>query len=1062
MAGAKLGGKILAALLAALLLVTSATPVFAEIGDDIGESVTDIGTTDGDGESTDENPGGGEGGLPSGDEAEYPDVKAAYEAAGYKPGADTILVFGTGADGVFTDGGIVGVKESVVTIDTYTDDNGEARKSLVWDYTNPGDASTNKNTGYTFVFNVESEGLYCLNFDYVSIAAANAEIARDVYIDGVLPYAEAMGVPLFKTYEENGEVTQTFVGDKYEGDDIRPSIVEKFIWLNQSVYDNQYRESLPLQFYLPAGQHTLTLEFSSQPAVFSAISFIPAIAPKTYEDYVADCQAAGYREGAGSFQIQAEECDVRSSSGVRREYNTDPSASDYSYSRKVLNTVGGVNWNEGGEAASWTCTVETAGLYRIGFRYEQSGNEGLPSFRQLTINGEIPFAEASAIAFDFGNNLKDMTIGDDDVEGGYLFYLEPGDVITLTVVMGEYADCLRELEDIVDTIMDLYSTIRVITGSDPDSNYDYGLERHIPTLDQDLNNIRLRLLEVCDRLYMTEEDYQAAVEEAKAKGEAIPPKPICSTRPGMVSNFRSVAEDFEKWRKEPLLIPGDMGDITGNATNITTYVTTMKSQQLELDVIYLAPTEDQFVKKSSHWYDRIFSFFNNLWLSFMKDYTQIGITSGEAENIDVWVGRGTEYCEILREMLKKSFTEETGIGVSINILPSGQLSASGTNLLMLSYISGNAPDLVLGGGANDAIEFAIRDAMFALEGFEDFEEVKSRFYPAMFDACEYQGHYYALPETMTFMTLFYRTDIFEKLGLKVPTTWDELYGDVIPVLYENDMQFWYAGGYDLFLYQHGGSYYRDDYDENGVLQKNIRTGLDTTVAYEAFVEYTDMYNVQGVPVSINFYNQFRYGDVPIGMADFATYMQFLIAAPEIAGKWDLAPVPQSVLTDENGNEYLSQATTGLGGNYCFIMDNVTNGKYDEEKFASKSAAAWEFMKWWTRTDIQSEYGAEVEAVIGRDARWLSANVEAFKNTAWEGNHLNVILESQEMAVVTPNVLGGYYTSRHVTNAFNRTVVARDTRARDSLIQSVKDINKEIWAKRTEYNTGVPADASTLS
>ncbi len=1057
MAVATYGKKLLAVLLVTFLLVTSATPVFAEIGDDIGGSGTSDTTGNGSAEGdTDE-------GVLSGDEVPYEEVLASYIKAGYKPGAGKVTVFGYDEAGVFTDGTVIGVDKSVVTVKDYADGEGVSRPSLVWDYTKAGDASTNENTGYTFTFTVEKDGLYNLQFDYLSIAAANAEIARDIYIDGALPFAEAMGVPLFKNYVEDGEVTQTYVGDKYEGDDIRPSIIENFVWLTQSVYDNQYRESLPLQFYLTAGQHTLTLDFSSQPAVFSNISFVPAEQPVSYAEYLEACKAAGYKEGNGAFKIEAEDCDSRSSSGVRREYNTDPSASDYNFSRKVLNTVGGVNWNEGGEAATWTCTVETAGLYRIGFRYEQSGNEGLPSYRQLAINGKIPFAEAEAIAFDFGNNLQDMTVGENNgVDGGYLFYLQPGDEITLTVVMGEYAECLRELEDIVDTIMELYSSIRVITGADPDSNYDYGLERFIPTLDKDLNDIRLRLLNVCDRLYMTEKDYNAAVEAAKAAGEPIPEKPICKTRPGMVSNFRSIAEDFEKWRKEPLLIPGAMGDITGSATNITTYVTTMKSQQLELDVIYVAPSEDQFVKKESRWYDRLFSFFNNLWLSFMKDYTQIGITSGKTENIDVWVGRGTEYCEILREMLKKDFTEETGIGVSINILPSGQLSAGGTNLLMLSYISGNAPDLVLGGGANDAIEFAIRDAMFALEGFEDFEEVKSRFYPAMFDACEYQDHYYALPETMTFMATFYRTDIFEKLGITVPETWDELYGDVLPVLYENDMQFWYAGGYDLILYQHGGSYYRDDYDENGVLQKNIRTGLDTDVAYRAFVEYTDMYNVQGMQVSINFYNQFRYGDVPIGIADFATYMQFLIAAPEIAGKWDLAPIPQSVLTDENGKEYISSATTGLGGNYCFIMDNVTNGKYNEEKFASKNAAAWEFMKWWTSTPVQTEYGAEVEAVIGRDARWLSANIEAFKNTAWEGNHLNIILESQEMAVITPNVLGGYYTGRHVTNAFNRTVVARDTRARDSLIKSVKDINKEIWAKRTEYNTGVPADASTLS
>lgn len=1030
MASAKLGKKVLAVLLAALMLTTSSATVFAEIAEDIGGgSVSeDIGAGS-------DNETGEEGEQSSNKGTSYSDVKAEYEANGYKPGSSVITVFGENSDGVFTDGGVVGVGESAVIIEDFTDEKEVTKKALIWDYTEKGDASTNKNLGYTFTFTVAESGLYTIRMGYCSIAAANAEITRNILIDGKLPFNEATGVPLFKNYVEQGKVTQTNVGDKYRGDDIRPSIVESFTWMSQSVYDAEYLEMYPLQFYLEEGEHTLTLEFLSQPAIFSSIEFVPAKTAITYKDYASANAAAGYKNGTGSFVIEGEDCFARNSSGVRREYNTDPSCSDYSFSSKVLNTIGGDNWNEGGETATWKATVTEAGLYRIGMRFEQSWNEGLSSYRQLTINGEIPFAEAAAINFDYKNGIQDITVGANDVDGGYLFYLEPGDEISLTVVMGKFSSVITELEDIVDTIMNLYSDIRVITGANPDSNYDYGLERYIKDLKTQLMGIRNRLLAVNDELL------------------AISPK-----RPGMVSNFKSIADDFKKWHDDTLLIPGAMGTLTGNATNITTWVTEIKNQRLEIDVLYIAPTEAEFNKKEAGFFDGLISFFVNLWMSFMKDYNNVDVTSGSVDNIDVWVGRGIEYCEILREQIKRDFTPETGIGVSVNIIPGGQLSATGTNVLMLSYISGNAPDLVLAGGGNDAIEFAIRDAVYPIENFENFDEIASRFYPALFDGCTYEGHVYALPETMNFLVMYYRTDIFDRLGLYVPSTWDELFGDIIPILYENDMQFWYTGGYDLILYQNGGSFYRGDYDQDGVYHENMRTGLDTQTAYDAFVQYTDMYNEHGLQVMINFYNQFRYGDVPIGIADFTTYMQFLIAAPEIAGKWDIAPIPQTKFEDGT----VSSATTGIGGNYCFIMNNVTNGKYTEEEFDKKSKSIWSFMEWWTRADVQAYYASEVEAVIGRDARWLSANIEAFKNSAWEGDHLNVIIDSQEQAIVTPNVLGGYYTGRHLTNAFNRTVVSRTYRPRDSLIMAVKEINKELWTKREEYKTGIPDDAYTLS
>jgi hypothetical protein len=37
--------------------------------------------------------------------------------------------------------------------------------------------------------------------------------------------------------------------------------------------------------------------------------------------------------------------------------------------------------------------------------------------------------------------------------------------------------------------------------------------------------------------------------------------------------------------------------------------------------------------------------------------------------------------------------------------------------------------------------------------------------------------------------------------------------------------------------------------------------------------------------------------MPVGITDFAGYMQFLSAAPELNGRWELAPIPGRLKED---------------------------------------------------------------------------------------------------------------------------------------------------------------------
>ena len=98
------------------------------------------------------------------------------------------------------------------------------------------------------------------------------------------------------------------------------------------------------------------------------------------------------------------------------------------------------------------------------------------------------------------------------------------------------------------------------------------------------------------------------------------------------------------------------------------------------------------------------------------------------------------------------------------------------------------------------------------------------------------------------------------------------------------------------------------------------------------------------------------------------------------------------------------------------------------------------------TSVQRQFGSEIEALNGRAARWNTANLEAFGDMAWPRDDLKQIERTFEQVTQIPVVLGGYFAGRHINNAFNRVVISGQN-ARDSLEESVKDINRELKRRR---------------
>ena len=88
-------------------------------------------------------------------------------------------------------------------------------------------------------------------------------------------------------------------------------------------------------------------------------------------------------------------------------------------------------------------------------------------------------------------------------------------------------------------------------------------------------------------------------------------------------------------------------------------------------------------------------------------------------------------------------------------------------------------------------------------------------------------------------------------------------------------------------------------------------------------------------------------------------------------------------------------------------------------------------------------------VIGLEARWNSANTEAFLSLPWPKEDIPVFREAWDWYRGVPNALGGYYTSRHINNAWTR-VVMDGMNPRVSLEKAIKAVNIEMQRKQVEY------------
>ncbi len=902
--------------------------------------------------------------------------------------------------------GVMSQNKVAVDISSFTAEDG---MEAVWD----GDGvATSEKGSITWKFDVEESGFYNLLVTYCPLPGTGSAISRMVYLDGEVCY-DGLRQVLFQRM-----FTDESMGIMVKGDDeVRPGSVELFLERSVYIEDAQRRSTEPFKLYLEEGSHSLTFESTKEPMMIRGIMFESKEKPDVYKDVAKELTEQYPVYDGETIYCQAERVMdatkkiVRSSSSIIIKNNvSDPELMPYHPYHIVYNTIGGDNWKYSGETIEWEVEVPEEGLYHLAFKGRQSANRGVTSYRRLRINGEVPFCEAEAIPFTYSSKMKNYILGEGTEDGAYLFYFKKGiNTVSLEVVLGEFGETYTQISESVTVLNDIYRKIVQITGTAPDQYIDYEIASKLPEFAEVARSEAERLRSVLKDVI--------AITGEKGENANLIEK--------MAIQLENLLKDPEK-----AALKGELSNFKSNITSLATWLIQIAEMPLELDAFALfedketlKPENAGFAKKLC--YDTI-----RFFATFFTDDTAVATDEeiGENKVIKVWLATGRDQAQVLRNLIDERFTPVYGIGVELELVP--------LDVLVPATLAGTGPDVVLSVDQTKMMDFAMRNSLIDLSALEGYDKLAELFYPSALEGVTYQEKVFGLPETQSFSMLFYRTDIFDSLGLTPPKTWDE-YRQILPILQMNnyDAHIPGVGGVQsilaTMLMQRGGDLYLGEGKSYG-----IASGLATSVAMETFKDLTDFFTSYKLPASVDFANRFRTGEIPIGIAEYTEYNRFELLAPEIKNLWSFAPMP-GVLKEDGTIDNTAVCSTVQ----CIMLKTAQKrGRQD---------IAWEFLKWWISTETQLEYANSIEAILGSSARYATANKEVLERLPWTTKDLEKILEQFEHTKGIPPVPGHYMTSRMLEYTFDN-VVTDGTNPRETLYLKIKEIDAELTKKRKEF------------
>jgi len=771
--------------------------------------------------------------------------------------------------------------------------------------------------------------------------------------------------------------------------------------LSKPVDDSTHMISMPLTFAFTA--NTYTLNFSSNDGYLN-IHDVVLREPTQIPPY-----SPGNASGTNIVVIGGQDFVSANSPSLRGAGEYNPVLYPYDASRRLLNILDGGAFSSPGDRVDWVVDIPVDGWYHIGLMYRQTAKSDFPVFLDVLINGEIPTQAARSVPVPHSSSFTTMTMQTPD-GNDQTFWLTQG-THTLSLIIR--SDPIVEVYNIINTMLleitEFRTELTRLTGGvSIDRHRNYRLDEFMP----DVGDTLIGWAE------MARQAFEITLEHSDGRTSSV------FAGLGVAENLLlSLAE-------RPSDLPRRINELSGAPYSVSRFLAQMlqdmDNNSVSIDRILIFQSEAELPERPGL-FTRFWEAVRRFFLSFTRREFEAGVTN--PDTLQVWMARPRPFVELLQNMVDAEFTPQTGIRVDIAIMPD-------VSRFALAAAAGNAPDVGLSVHYVLPSYLNIRGALSDLRQFDDFREVATRFPEGLFIPSIVDGGVYALPETINFWVMFYRRDILGQLNIPVPDNMDEVIM-ILPELQRRSMNFFYptAGmvGIRVFpgtiplILQNGGGFFGENIGPSY---------LDSERSLEGFTMMTDLFTIFNMPVEVpfpGFYQEFRTGTLPIGIADVGTYNLLMNAAPEIEGLWNIAPFPGLVQADGTVSRYTT------GGDTSSIIFSSSN--MQEE--------AWQFLEWWSSDSVQASYATSLVALYGTTFLWNSANRVAFAELPIPSAHREVILYQTEWMTEVPWVPGTYMVERELSNAFN-SVVVDGMNPRRAMDIAVIRIDREVERKLEEF------------
>lgn len=914
------------------------------------------------------------------------------------------------------------------------------------------------------------------------------------------------------TVKDGKKTVATYkISQDINGNSMAPGAAAYPTWSEYYLQDPSGYHSGYFNFYFANGGHEITLSASRDPVIIESIVLEPAIEQNeidTYREYL-NKYAGGTAPAPvedGKIRIEAEFPDFISDSSVAPSNdNTSAITEPISSGSQLFNVIGETSYNAMGQWAAYKFSVNSTGFYNFAMRYKQSALQGMFVCRAFKLSGgaygdapTAPFLEAYNAEFDYNKEWQSTfvsaKIGRVDADGNpvldesgkqisdeenLLFYFEEGVEYTLYLEcsLGTLKDYIQRVENTLSRINAAYLQILQLTGTDPDENVTYNFFGVMP-------EVLIAFLEESKEL----RDVKAGLEE------------LCGTNGSHLATLETVAMLLETMGVDNgIKIPSNMSTLKSYLGTLGTWINSSKSGSMMVDAIYVVPTlagengpvsdNSALPKAKAGFFKSMFFEIKSFFYSFIVKYDQMGVTqdrSDSAKNIEVWLATGRDQSNVWRTMIdaKGSFTDSTGVAVNLKLVTGGTL--------LPSILASKGPDVYLGLGAADVINYAIRDAVIGINGLDTkhLTEEENKFFTETYytykdengnilpATTEYRGEEnltfvsnsfdkavegnfadaamdtitlldkaYGVPLTMGFAMMFYRMDVLAELGQPIPESWDEMLS-LLPVLQSKNLSMGvaYINALDFMIYQQGGSMWQyTDPNKYDSQYAGAKVDLDSNVALAAFDYVCRLYSDYSLPISYDAANRFRTGEMPIIIGDYASiYNQLTVFATEIGGLWGFCSLPGSERKEADGS-----VTFNYDSLASVTATVMVYGCHD-------LLSSWQFTQWQTGEKAQADYGNRMVAIIGPSAKYETANLKAIDNLSWTASEKAAIMNQMDNMSSIVNYPGSYIITRYMQFAF-LDAVNDDVDAIDAMTGYIPAINTEIARKRAEFGLWIPTE-----